>query len=993
MPRKYSRLCFPWVRSQSSEITMKKKNLSFPFALMEFVALIAHTKPLSHFKKYLALFLACMVLPAIVDAAPAKSGKKNPPKPVADSTAVKVNGFSYSIEPEPSWIVVPKPEAGAALPHAALRYDLLDEQVRVEAENASTYSHVVRVVNDAAGLGTAAQTQIDFDPSFQALAIHKVRVVRGGESVSRLNKSSVKLLQREAALESRIYNGQVTASIVLDDIRVGDKIEYSYTIRGTNPVFNGKFMHLSAVGSWRGPVALYQFRLLAPENRKIQYRAEPDLNISSRLIGNERETLFRRTSIPQIQPDANVPGGYYISYMIQFSEFDSWNGVARWGESLFQQTNLASDAIKAQANLIRAKGQAQEKQLQEALDFVQTQIRYFGTEVGPYSYLPVTPGKVMSQRFGDCKGKVGLLIALLTELGIDAAPVMVSNFYQGDVAALIPSGAVFDHVIARVQIGDHIYWLDGTRSHQTGQLSQRQTFGLGKGLVLRATETALADLPGSENEARIQVNDMLTITKFDQDPVMTSETTLYGELAEATRSSLLLQPREQFESEFMAEYIRHYPNIRRTGTLHVEEIPDQNAIKVRNEFTLPKFWNFDSQHRLAGSISNWSVFQALRFPNDPGRSRPYQIRSPGIYRHTTTITYPEDVVRGRDTDKFDDATMFYRFHAEHVIEPRQFRFDTELRIVRDRVNANEWSSYIDKLKTLAPKLDRTVLVSSIPLSQYEGLIADLKAMDEKIRAGDSQVRAPTSVQKDSRLRNIVLTAQLNGGRLGPELRAEILRERGITFDNIGKAEVALEDFKEAIRLAPENVQNYSAAAVNAFQLGDDRRALDMANKALELSAADDSALNVKNYLLYLSGQFAESKKSLVTRLKNSSEVELGYSTLKLYLTARQLGEDGNAAVKPYIPTSQSPRWPYPVLQLMIGSIDLDQAMKLALENPRDPSRLCELYFYLGEKYLLDGDRRRAKEYFVKSVGTGVVEFNEYNLSMRRIKYLTGEVGH
>src|SRR5690606_8276294 len=38
-----------------------------------------------------------------------------------------------------------------------------------------------------------------------------------------------------------IYNGNYSAYLILDDIRVGDQIEYSYSLIGDNPVFKGKF--------------------------------------------------------------------------------------------------------------------------------------------------------------------------------------------------------------------------------------------------------------------------------------------------------------------------------------------------------------------------------------------------------------------------------------------------------------------------------------------------------------------------------------------------------------------------------------------------------------------------------------------------------------------------------------------------------------------------------------------------------------------------------
>ena len=45
-----------------------------------------------------------------------------------------------------------------------------------------------------------------------------------------------------------MYDGRETLSIVLDDVRVGDEIDYAYSLRGGNPVFGDKFVALVGIG-------------------------------------------------------------------------------------------------------------------------------------------------------------------------------------------------------------------------------------------------------------------------------------------------------------------------------------------------------------------------------------------------------------------------------------------------------------------------------------------------------------------------------------------------------------------------------------------------------------------------------------------------------------------------------------------------------------------------------------------------------------------------
>ena len=461
------------------------------------------------------LLLPIKILAALLMALIAFSG----------SAQAKATKNDYLLAAEPAWVAAVRLDSSIPVAHSSMHYDLRDLQVKINGASADRYSHVIRVVDDVAGLGPAAQIEMVFDPNYQNLTIHKLRLVRAGQTIDILRRAKIKLLQRETNLESQMYDGRVTASIVLEDVRVGDHVEYSYTISGSNPVFSGKYSDFFWTVNEIGPTTLYQLRLLAPESRAINYRVGPDTRVTSNIHNGTREILFRRTSSPQIQLDETVPISFYIPDQIQLSEFTDWREVASWGVRLFDSSATIPASVKEEADKIRSSTTNAADRLLYAVNFVQKQIRYFGTEVGPYSHRPAAPGKVLEQRFGDCKDKSALLIAILRELEITADPVLVSTDYLDDVASLLPSAGIFNHVIVRANIGNDTYWLDGTHSYQTGPLSQRQSVGFGKGLVLNSAVREMADLPDASNEERILVDDHFHIASYVEDPVLESRIT------------------------------------------------------------------------------------------------------------------------------------------------------------------------------------------------------------------------------------------------------------------------------------------------------------------------------------------------------------------------------------------------------------------------------------------------------------------------------------
>ncbi len=937
--------------------------------------------------RLLSTFLlpAWLVLVASAAADQAPSAQASAKKPGADK--VNSGGFSFLVEPPPSWITS-LTEGTAPVPAGSgMHYGLTDHQVKIEHDRSIDYWHVIRVVDEAGGLGTAAQIQAWFDPSYQTLVMHKLEIVRAGTRINKLDPKKIELLHRETQLDYRMYDGLVTASIVLDDVRVGDRIEYSYSIRGSNPVFGDKFVTSAWVKQQIGPASLYRMRILAPESREIHYMAGPEMQVTSSITAGQREILFTQTSVPQLIIDPLAPETIYLADQIQISEFDDWASVAHWGTSLFEISGTISEELRQRANSIRAATTTPEERLRAALEFVQNDVRYFGMEMGESSHHPTAPGKVLEQRFGDCKDKVTLLIALLRQLSIDATPVLVSTHYRDELAGMLPSPLAFNHVIARVVIADHVYFLDATRSGQTGPFEQRASVGLGRGLELTPTSTALSELPSAENEERVAVEDVITVSDFTKDPTLEARVTLSGELAEGLRLSVASQPLEQLETRLITSYGRFYPRIHAEDHLKVVEEPNRNAVTMVQHFTLPGFWKFPEEKALYADIGFWNISATLQLPEDPRRSRPWRFAYPGTYRERAIVNFPEDVYTTPASQTFDDPGSHFDYHVVYTNKTRSAELSAILHFPDTSVSPEDWQAFSERVVTLRrSRFGGRVSYPPASVAVASGYDKQYNDRLTAIRAGTWTQKVVTAAEATSAAREIALTAWLAGNRLEPELRAQVLRDLGSERDNLGWSAMARENYAEAIRLSPADPKNYAGAAMNAFDRGEDAPAIEWAQKALTLSPSDPTPRNVLAYASYFSHDFAKTKGQMKLVARTTSGKDQAYPVIWIYLAAKGAGEDGAAAVQPYV-RSDATMWPYPVLSYLMGKTDLDATQKAAMRDMKDPSHLCELYFYAGEKYLLDGDTVRARGYFKMSVDTGATELKEYVMARRSLAAL------
>ena len=167
-----------------------------------------------------------------------------------------------------------------------------------------------------------------------------------------------------------------------------------------------------------------------------------------------------------VRPPDNAPPRFNLPAMLQVSEYRDWAEVSATFAPLYQQarTLAAGSPLHVEIARIAAASADPRVRAMAALRLVQDQVRYFALLMGDGNFRPSSAEETWVRRYGDCKGKTALLLALLDGLGIQAEPVLV-NVATGDaVDAVLPTPTAFNHVIVRATIEGQSYWLDGTRT-------------------------------------------------------------------------------------------------------------------------------------------------------------------------------------------------------------------------------------------------------------------------------------------------------------------------------------------------------------------------------------------------------------------------------------------------------------------------------------------------------------------------------------------------
>jgi len=553
----------------------------------------------------------------------------------------------WSLGPRPAW-VLPAPEdaldPGDGGDADAPEFLLIETQTDFRRAPFERFQRVVRALRDELAVAQGSQVQIEFDPSYEDLVLHEVVVHRAGEELDRLDPAAVQLLQRETELEAQLYDGIQSALLFLDDVRKGDVLEYSFTRRGSNPVFDDALLAGLPLG-WTVPVRHVRHRVLVPRERPLAWRVhggaaqEP----RERDVDGFRELVWERRDVEAIWLEDQLPDWFDALPWLQLTSFRTWGEVVAWGRGPYEDAE-PSPAVAELVRELRERAGADGDPRVEAVRFVQDEVRYLGIELGPGSHRPRSPEQVLRQRFGDCKDKSLLLCALLRELGAEAAPALVSTLEAGRVAGWLPSPLAFDHVIVRARLDGEELWIDPTALLERGPLVENGNASLERGLVLAPGERDLVLVHGRQPQGP-DTEVRLSFHLDGADPTVSIRTVCRGEAANAQRWSARAGGPAELERSFREFYAALYPSIESVSPPRVVDDEAANRLELHEEYRIPDFWSPVDGVPTA-ELYPLELEAILPAPESRQRAMPLAIPHPAH----TVVTVEADLADGWDVD-------------------------------------------------------------------------------------------------------------------------------------------------------------------------------------------------------------------------------------------------------------------------------------------------------------------------------------------------------
>jgi hypothetical protein len=324
------------------------------------------------------------------------------------------------------------------------RETLIHQKIKIENEKGKKFGHL----------------QIPFDSERERIRfIEGFTILPNGKKL-KITSEDIKIVTPAEFTEySSLYPGFKVMSINFPGVEIGSIIEYKYQIITFKPLIEKHF--------WDGfyfqsteDFALSRYELKIPKKIKLQIY-EKDIKLLEKKESFDYITyIWEKRDVPSIIEEILMPPLSEIVPKVYLSTFSSWEEIGKWFFEISKTDKSKEKEIGGVVEEIIKNKKTEEEKIISLYNYVCSNIRYVGLEMGIHGYKPHHPEDVLKAKYGDCKDKANLLKRMLEIAGIKSYITLVNT--EREVEKEIPFPGQFNHAILAIPKENNYLFLDPT---------------------------------------------------------------------------------------------------------------------------------------------------------------------------------------------------------------------------------------------------------------------------------------------------------------------------------------------------------------------------------------------------------------------------------------------------------------------------------------------------------------------------------------------------
>jgi len=591
---------------------------------------------------------------------------------------------------------------------------LADYQINVD--NQEFYFRLVTKITDNIGIQSASNIGTLFDPLYQKVTFHEVKIIRDGDEIDKLKLDNFQVMRRELNAENYLYDGSLSAMLNLSDVRNGDIIDVSYTIKGFNPIHNGNFSDTFILNDY---VPIGKINLEINSSKKLYYKLF-NTNLTPKITTTNKSTKYSwqvETPKESIYEEA-TPESKIVMPTVIVSTYKTWEDVVKWAIKHYKTNTPLNTAVKSKIEEINTSYKTEGEKIKAILNFVQNDIRYLGLEYGISSYKPNSPNKVFEQRYGDCKDKSLLMVEMLKELDIEAYPMLVNTSMKDLITKLPASPKFFNHCVVKVIDNDaRTLYYDPTIFNQGGTYKNTHFPNYEYGLVIKEHNTSFETIV-SFSKNKITTKEEFYINKNNAGADLNVTYTYTDVEADRVRSFLANNSKKTIQKEYEKLYNDLFDKIRITGEALIQDNIEANQLMVIQSYEIDSIWKplkMESD-ALGISLTPSSLKEMLYVPNLENRKHPIQLAYPTSREHITRVILPYPWNIEENYDIVSNDVLYYEVD---ITKPRsnEIKLKYFLKTQKNAVEAHEFETYYNSINNIDKSFGYTIFTPNTSMNK------------------------------------------------------------------------------------------------------------------------------------------------------------------------------------------------------------------------------------------------------------------------------------
>jgi hypothetical protein len=598
----------------------------------------------------------------------------------------------YSLVETPSWVKKYRIPEVTQDDDSPFNFPLVVYQDCIEDTEIQSYRRTYQCVNDESRIEDASLHLIELHQGSQTLLIHELSIVRDGQTINALELENISAIQRERSLESHITDNRITVSLSIDDLRIGDHVQFCSTVieKQNEHPFHGRHFSSNYSLSWSCPVALQVIRIVNNSSRKLRVLHQPLECETGGLAAEvvEPNSIFEKKY--RDLSDERVPDTtpYWVwGSFLQVSSTLEWAELSHYLFCYFRENGTLSalplSEIEA-LGIFSLDDDLQQKAL-KIIRFVQNNIRYRGENHGVFTHTPKPPERTLKKRAGDCKDKSNLMVSMLTSIGINAKLVLVNTSHGKKIGDFNPSPYHFNHMIVDVEFDGTHYFVDATIQKQSGDFQYSAELDYGVGLPLVENGSEPVNILRSQSNKVFDLTHRLLLPDDKTEATLEIERVYYLHRANNMRSYFSSNEKSKYQQDFL-EWAKNDTGLNLEVIAAIDVISDDHAVNKLTAIERYRIIDLDTSH------PNKPIEILTDFSGDfltpSSDDFPIRVDLDGAVQHDIYVTYRRRPNLQTTKERLDTAVFDYLDLVENV-RGNQVHYLTRVTPHKDHVESGK----------------------------------------------------------------------------------------------------------------------------------------------------------------------------------------------------------------------------------------------------------------------------------------------------------------